>query len=157
MCIAPYLRRLRPSDDSVVREVYANAIQSQGLLLYSQDQIDAWSSIAWLPGILDVTLSKGRGWVSCENEVIEAFALRYPLNRLALLYCRGRSARKGHATALLDRLELEACNEGEACLFTEASLFSYPLLVKRGWTLITSEIIDIAQIRFERYLMKKVL
>ncbi len=155
MCASHYLKPLSPSDYEVVREVYKDAIESQGPLFYSHAQIAAWSAIACLPGILDRVFAEGRGWVSCDNAVIEAFALRHPLSRLALLYCRGRSAGLGHATALLDHIEMEAFNEGEAFLSTEASLCSYPLLLKRGWTFIKSETINFADVSFERYLMQK--
>ena len=105
------LRQIKPQDNSVLREVYADAIKSQAFLLYSKKQVDAWSSLAWVPGVLDRPLSEGKGWLSFNEEGIEAFALRFPHDRLALLYCRGRSARRGHATALLKKLELDAIEE----------------------------------------------
>ena len=82
-----------------LREVYEDAIRTCDKSLYSPEQIEAWSALAYLPGILDKSLKQGVGWVSCVNKTIEAFALKYPHNRLALLYCRGRSSRQGHATA----------------------------------------------------------
>ena len=88
-----------------LREVYEDAIRTCDKSLYSQKQIDAWSALAYLPGILDKPLKQGVGWVSCVDKTIEAFALKYPHNRLALLYCRGRSSRQGHATTLLNQIE----------------------------------------------------
>ena len=88
-----------------LREVYEDAIRTCDKSLYSQEQIEAWSALAYLPGILDKPMMQGVGWVSCINKTIEAFALRYPHNRLALLYCRGRSSRHGNATALLNKFE----------------------------------------------------
>ena len=70
-----------------LREVYEDAIRTCGKSFYSQEQIEAWTSLAYLPGVLDKPLKYGVGWVSCVNNRIEAFALRYPNNRLALLYC----------------------------------------------------------------------
>lgn len=81
-------RRLRPlteADHFVVREIYADAIESQGGGLYSPVQISAWAALAWLPGVLDRPLIEGRGWLSLENDEVEAFALRYPSDRLAML------------------------------------------------------------------------
>ena len=91
------------------------------------------------------------------EEEIEAFGLRYPLNRLALIYCRGRSFGKGHATSILQRIELEAFNEGHSSLITEASLCSYPLLIRLGWKIIQPEKILIGGVSFDRYLMKRQL
>jgi len=149
------LKPLQGSDHLVVREVYEDAIKHQIEGCYTQEQIQAWASLAWLPGVLDRSLLEGKGWISLENQQVEAFAVRYPLTRLALLYCRGRSAGRGHATALLDRVESEACEEGQAFLVTEASLFSYSLLSQRGWMLIAPETMQIGGVNFERFRMQK--
>ena len=151
------LRELLDSDHLSVREVYQDSIQSQGHIFYSKDQIQAWSSLAWLPGVLDRPLSEGIGWISLEKKLVVAFAVRYPFDRLALLYCRGQYARRGHASLLLDQVEKEACDEGQTRLVTEASRFSYPLLLRRGWVLTAIEQIQIGGVSFERYLMERIL
>ena len=140
-----------------LREVYEDAIRTCGKSLYSQEQIEAWTSLAYLPGILDKPLKDGVGWVSCVNKRIEAFALRYPNNRLALLYCRGCSSRQGHATALLKQIEEETIEERPITLITEASLCSYQLLLKHGWKITSPEEIQIGGVNFFRYLMEKTL
>ncbi|MDP6193355.1 MAG: GNAT family N-acetyltransferase [Prochlorococcaceae cyanobacterium ETNP18_MAG_1] len=146
-----------PADQLVAREIYADAIDSQAAALYSAEQISAWMALAWLPGVFDRPLAEGSGWLSVENDQAEAFALRYPSDRLALLYCRGRAARRGHATGLLARLEAEAYQEGLRCLSTEASLLSQPLLSKCGWRVKAQESIAIGGVSFDRYRMEKVL
>ena len=77
------------------------------------------------------------------------------MDRLALLYCRGRSSRQGHATALLKQIEVETIKERPINLKTEASLCSYKLLLKHGWTIISPEEIQIGGVKFFRYLMEK--
>ena len=140
-----------------LREVYEDAIRTCDKSLYSQEQIEAWSALAYLPGILDKPLKQGVGWVSCVSNSIEAFALRYPNNRLALLYCRGRSSRQGHATALLHQIEKDTLKDRPINLKTEASLCSYQLLLRHGWTIIAPEEIQIGGVHFLRYLMGKTL
>jgi len=153
----PDLRRCESSDEMELREVYEDAIRTCDKSLYSLEQIEAWSALAYLPGILDKPLKNGFGWVSCVNKTIEAFALRYPSNRLALLYCRGRSSRQGHATALLKQIEADTIDERPFILKTEASLCSYQLLLKHGWKIIAPQEIQIGGINFSRYLMEKTL
>jgi hypothetical protein len=58
---------------------------------------------------------------------------------------------------LLDHLEQEAFEEGHTKLVTEASLLSYPLLLRRGWDFIATEKIEIGGVNFERYRMEKLL
>ncbi len=140
-----------------LREVYEDAIRTCDKSLYSQEQIEAWSALAYLPGILDKPLKQGVGWVSCVNQTIEAFALKYPANRLALLYCRGRSSRQGHATDLLHQIEKDTLNNRPITIKTEASLCSYQLLLRHKWTIIAPEEILIGGVHFSRYLMEKTL
>ena len=51
-----------------LREVYEDAIRTCDKSLYSEEQIEAWSALAYLPGILDKPLKQGVGWVSCVNQ-----------------------------------------------------------------------------------------
>lgn len=148
------LRLIVPSDAALLREIYADAIESQAPQLYSDQQVRAWAALAWLPGVLDQTLQEGSGWLSGEDA---AFAIRHPPDRLALLYCRGRAARQGHGKALLNRIEADAIANGVLALRTEASQFSRPLLERCGWRLLAPEIITIAGVPFERYRMHKAL
>ena len=110
-----------------------------------------------MPGILDRSLEDGIGWVVVCKQRIEAFAVRHPSNHLDLLYCRGRSSRKGYATTLLKRIEFDANQEGIKTLFTESSLFSHPLLLSCGWKQHNIDQIKIAGVSFHRYRMFKKL
>ncbi|WP_225322901.1 GNAT family N-acetyltransferase [Synechococcus sp. RSCCF101] len=144
---------MAPRDEAELRAVYVDAIDSTAPGLYSEAQVMAWRSVALLPGPLDETLRRGIGLVSEGERGIEAFAVLHPSDRLALLYCRGRSARQGRAAALLDRLEAEARRRGCRSLRTEASLISRPLLERRGWQVVAPERIEIAGVSFDRFRM----
>ena len=148
------LRRIHSSDHRLLREIYADAIETQAVLLYTPEQVRAWAALAWLPGVLDRTLVEGHGWISGQDA---AFAIRDPKDRLSLLYCRGSAAGQGHASALLERIELDATSEGVARLRTEASFLSRPLLERRGWSVVAPERITIGGVAFERYRMDKPL
>tara|TARA_B100001063_G_C16406757_1_gene377508 strand:+ start:68 stop:529 length:462 start_codon:yes stop_codon:yes gene_type:complete len=148
------LRPIGSADASLLRGIYADAVESQAPALYSDQQVKAWAALAWLPGVLDRTLKEGSGWISGNDA---AFAIRHPQDRLSLLYCRGCAARQGHGTALLERIEMEAQAEGVERLCTEASQLSRPLLERRGWSVVAPEIIAIAGVPFERYRMDKPL
>ena len=148
------LRLIGPADASLLRGIYADAVESQAPALYTDQQVKAWAALAWLPGVLDRTFEEGSGWISGPDA---AFAIRHPNNRLALLYCRGCAARQGHGTALLERIEAEARAEGVDRLFTEASQLSRPLLERRGWCVMADETIAIAGVPFVRYRMDKSL
>ncbi len=148
-------RPIAKVDFPSVREVYSDAIYTQCFSLYTNIQVQTWASLAWLPDLFQVPLNEGRGWLIQEEDEVAAFALRYPCHRLAMLYCRGQSSRKGYATALLERIENEAVQEGLLSLATEASLLSYPLLLRCGWILNSLDKIEIGGVGFDRYRMIK--
>ncbi len=148
------MRRIQPADSPLLREIYLDAIQTQAAQAYSPEQIRAWTNLAWLPGVLDRALEEGQGWIS---GIDDGFAIRYPSNRLSMLYCRGRSSRQGHGSALLQAIEGDAQRMGIQRLQTEASLLSRPMLEQRGWTVIAPEPFMIGGVPFVRFQMEKTL
>ncbi|ABX08730.1 GNAT family N-acetyltransferase [Prochlorococcus marinus] len=151
------IRRIVQQDHDALKNVYVESIEFQGSGLYSTQQIQAWSSKALLPNAFKNIFDEGSGWLSLEDQDIASFAFRYPNNRLALLYTLNKYSRRGHATKLLRQIELDAFNDGQECLVTEASLLSQPLLLKLGWQTVSSEKIMIAGIYFQRFRMRKLI
>ena len=149
------LKQITKKDQLDLKKLYFDSIISIDERIYNKEQKRAWASQAWNNKIFDLTIQKGKGWlINQENKVI-AFASRYPNNRIALLYCKGDSQRKGYGTKLLHKLEKEAIKEGLPFLSTEASLISYKLFLKNNWQIIRKEKIIINNIIFERYKMIK--
>ena len=103
------------------------------------------------------SMIKGKGWLLSQKGMIIAFATRYPNNRIALFYCKGKYQRKGYGSKLLNKLENEAKKEGLNSLSTEARLISYKLFLKNEWEIIRKEKIIINNIFFERYKMIKII
>ena len=69
------LRELVSTDHHLVREIYQDSIESQGSKYYSLEQICAWSSLAWLPGVLDRPLADE--WILFLTQVIMLNLLLY--------------------------------------------------------------------------------
>lgn len=154
------LRPLTPNDVDQVLAVYADAVLSQAAALYEPRQIEAWAGHAQSSPELRAVVVRGRGMVSCsphDPAEVEAFAVLDPIDRLSLLYCRGRSSRQGRATALLEAMESIARNEGCRQLRTEASQLSRPLLLRQGWQVEAEETVPYAGELFTRWRMIKAL
>ena len=153
----PRLRRLQAADLPQLAEVYRDAVRSQAQVLYSPEQVRAWAAHAVADqGAFRDPLLRGYGLVSCDGEMdeqVEAFALLDPPDRLALLYCRGRSSRQGRATALLQALQSHAFSQGVRELRTEASQLSRPLLERQGWRLEAEETAWYDGVAFQRWRM----
>ena len=151
------LRQITIKDQLELKKVYFDSIQSLDEKIYSQEQKRAWSSQAWNNSNFEKSITKGRGWLLSKKGIIIAFAIRYPSDRIALFYCKGKFQRKGCGSKLLYKLEDEAKKEGLDSLSTEASLISYGLFLKNEWKIIRKEKIIINNIFFERYKMTKTI
>ncbi len=149
------LKQITQKDQLDLKKIYFDSIISIDEKIYTLEQKRAWASQAWDNKYFNLSLKEGKGWLINERDQIIAFALRYPNNRISLLYCRGDSQRKGYGTKLLQKIEKEAIREGLPFLTTEASLISYELFLKNSWKIIRKEKIIIKNITFERYKMIK--
>jgi len=154
------IRLLQSGDRDALAEVYHDAVTSQALGLYSNVQLQAWADHGWQSDAIDQALADGYGLASCSNhgqQSIEAFGILCPIDRLALLYCRGRSCRQGRSTAILEALENHAREAGCSQLHTEASQLSRPLLTRLGWEIEAQEEVRFAGVFFIRWRMIKTL
>ncbi len=151
------LRQIAIKDQLELKKVYFDSIQSLNEEIYSKEQKIAWSSQAWDNPNFEKSITQGKGWLLSDKGIILAFATRYPNNRIALFYCKGKFQRKGFGSKLLHKLEDEAKKEGLDSLSTEASLISYELFLKNKWKIIRKEKVTINNIFFERYKMIKII
>ena len=151
------LRQITIKDQLELKKVYFDSIQSLDEKIYSKEQKRAWSSQAWDNQNFDKSITQGKGWLLSEQGIIIAFAIRFPINRIALFYCKGKFQKKGCGSKLLNKLEDEAKKEGLDSLSTEASLISYKLFLKNEWEIVRKEKIIINNIFFERYKMIKII
>ncbi len=149
------LKPITIKDQLNLKKLYFEAIISIDEKIYSPEQKQAWASQAWENKNFDLSIKDGKGWLIYNNDKLIAFATRYPNNRIALLYCKGDSQRRGYGTMLLHKLEKESQEEGLPSLYTEASLLSYRLFLRNNWQIIRKEKIIIKNIIFERYKMIK--
>ena len=149
------LRPITNKDQLELKKVYFDSIKSIDEKIYSKDQKIAWSSQAWKNPTFQNSISKGNGWLINDKEKIIAFASRYPRDRIALFYCKGKFQRKGYGSKLLYKLEDEAKKEGINHLYAEASLISYRLFLIHNWKKISKEKVIINNIFFIRYKMIK--
>ena len=149
------LRQITTKDQLELKKVYFDSIISIDESIYTKEQKRAWASQAWDNKNFAISINEGKGWLVNIGGKTIAFAIRYPNNKIALLYCKGNSQRKGYGTKLLQKIEKEAIKEGLPFLSTEASLISYKLFLKNSWKIIRKEKIIIKNITFERYKMIK--
>lgn len=149
------LNQITNKDQLDLKKIYFDSIKSIDERIYTKAQKKAWASQAWENDRFEKSLIEGKGWLIIEKGNKVAFATRYPNHKIALLYCKGNSQRKGFGSKLIFKLEEEARKDGLTFLSTEASLISYKLFLKNKWEIIRKEKIIIKNIIFERYKMNK--
>mgnify|MGYP001414467995 CR=1 FL=1 len=149
------LRQITIKDQINLKRIYFDSIQSIDEKIYNKEQKLAWSSQAWINLEFHKSITRGKGFIMEFLNKEIGFAIRYPKNKLSLLYVRGNFRRKGIGNILINAIEEEAFNEGISSLHTDASLLSYELFLKNNWKKIRKEKIIIQNIQFSRYKMFK--
>ena len=149
------LRQITIKDQISLKKIYFDSIQSIDEKIYSKEQKLAWSSQAWKNPEFHKSITKGKGFIVENLNKKIGFAIRYPKNKLSLLYVRGNFKREGVGNMLIKAIEKEALKEGISSIHTEASLLSYELFLKNNWKEIRKEKIIIQNIIFNRYKMFK--
>ena len=149
------LRQITIKDQINLKRIYFDSIQSIDEKIYNKEQKLAWSSQAWINLEFHKSITKGKGFIIEDLNKKIGFTIRYPENKLSLLYVGGNFKRKGIGNILIKSIEKEAFNEGISAIHTEASLLSYKLFLKNNWKIIRKEKIIIQNLLFYRYKMFK--
>ena len=149
------LRQITLKDQMILKNIYFDSIKSIDEKIYTKEQKLAWSSQAWINLEFHKSINKGKGFIMEHHGKEIGFAIRYPKNKLSLLYVRGNFRREGIGNMLIKAIEKEALNEGISSIYAEASLLSYKLFLKNNWKEIHKERIIIQNIIFNRYKMFK--
>jgi putative acetyltransferase len=149
------VRRLNSNDHDALVEIYRQAVLGSTAQLYSEAQQWAWAEQS---NTLRSLLPEGEGWViSNQRDEPIAFSLRYPADRLALLYCYPGAQRQGCGRRLINAIEQSAKADAVTALRTEASLISKPLFERLGWQVSWREELRIGGVPFQRFRMHKQL
>jgi len=147
------VRRLNSNDHDALVEIYRQAVLGSTAELYSEAQQWAWAEQS---NTLRSLLRKGEGFViSNQRDDPMAFSLRWPADRLALLYSHPDTQRQGCGRLLIEAIEHAARADALAALRTEASLISRPLFERLGWQVSWREELRIGGVPFKRFRMHK--
>ena len=147
------VRRLNSNDHDALVEIYRQAVLGSTAELYSEAQQWAWAEQS---NTLRSLLRKGEGFViSNQRDDPMAFSLRWPADRLALLYSHPETQRQGCGRLLIEAIEQAARADALAALRTEASLISRPLFERLGWQVSWREELRIGGVPFQRFRMHK--
>ena len=147
------VRAYRPGDRDAVINVTVRAIRESAIRDYSPSQIEAWAGgdriDAW--SVVDDRLI----WVAVVNESIIGFTDLKPSGHLDRMYVHPEYERSGIASALLNCLEDAARCQGITRLFTEASITAKPFFERRGFAVLTAQVVEYRGEKFTNFRMEK--
>lgn len=151
------IRTYRENDCDRLIEIYRAAALQLGRQAYTDEQVRAWAAYPEDSQEFRRTLLQGLTLCAMENDTPVAFGQLNPADHIAFLYCHPRFARRGFASALLQKLEAEARRQQVPRIRTEASAVSRPLFEKSGFRVTAEERPVRHGIEFLRYRMEKTL
>lgn len=153
-----HLRPFAPDDLDALAKIYREAVIAIGPQAYDAEQVRVW---ALYPDSMDEfrqRLSRGFTVVAEAGAAAPvAFGQLDPADHVAFLYCAPSHARRGVASAIYQRLEAHATDQGQSELTTDASRISRPFFAKHGFEVIAVEHAVRLGVEFERFRMRKML
>ena len=152
---AVFVRVYRPEDRDAVINVFVRAIRESAIRDYSAAQINAWSGVDRIDAWSDV--GDRLIWVAMVDELVVGFTDLEPSGHLDRLYVHPEHEGRGVASALLTCLEAAAHRQGLTKLFTEASITAKPFFERRGFKVLTPQVVEHRGEKFTNYRMEKLL
>ncbi|HEX4266309.1 MAG TPA: GNAT family N-acetyltransferase [Steroidobacteraceae bacterium] len=152
---AVLVRAYRPEDRDALINVFVRAIRESAIRDYSPAQVEAWSDVdranAW-SAVGDRLI-----WVAVVGALVVGFSDLEPSGHLDHMYVHPEHEGRGIASALLTCLETAARRESLVRLFTEASITARPFFERRGFTVLTAQLVEFRGEEFKNYRMEKLL
>lgn len=152
---AALVRAYQPEDRDALINVFARAIRESAIRDYSPAQVEAWSAVdranAW-SAVGDRLI-----WVAVAGASVVGFTDLEPSGHLDHMYVHPEHEGRGIASALLTCLEAAARRKDLVRLFTEASITARPFFERRGFKVLTAQVVEFRGEKFKNYRMEKLL
>jgi putative acetyltransferase len=152
-------REYRPSDAADLATIFYRSVREVACRFYNQAQVEAWA-----PGIGDPSgwhsrATDGRITVVAVNDADKpiAFGDMERNGHVDLLYSSAEALGTGAASAIYNRLELEAIHLGLTRLYVEASECALPFFERKKFIKVRRNDFEIRGVPIHNYTMEKFL
>lgn len=150
--VAFSIRRWKREDSAVLADVFARAVRETASRDYRPAQIEAWAAG---PADWAERLGAHIAFVAAEAERPIGFIQYEPPHLIDMAYVHPQRQRLGVASALLAAVEAEARSRAVRLLNVEASITGRPFFERRGFVLMTPQIVRVRGQEFLNYRMQK--
>jgi putative acetyltransferase len=144
-------------DAASVAALFRAAVTTLAATHYDAVQRAAWAASADDLAAFDARLARGTTLVAVRGGVNVAFGQLFPPDHVEMLYVAPQWARRGVASALLERLEAAALGQGASVLRAEASALARPVFERAGFSLVVPEVVSRGGVSLQRFQMAKPL
>jgi putative acetyltransferase len=153
------IRDATADDASSVADLFYNTVLNVNVGDYSVAQVGAWAGPAPETEMWEQRIaadgSTRRMFVATQDGQVVGFAELERDGHLDTLYVHHEYQGCGIASALLDRIEAEACRLGLSRLYTEASITAEPFFRARGFSMVRPQVVEVRGHTFRNFVMEK--
>jgi putative acetyltransferase len=143
------------ADIDTIMEIFLSAVHVIASKDYSPAQIAAWGQVdreRWIKRCDNRPV-----WIAEIKGIAAGFADLESNGHLDMLFVHAGYQHQGVASALLRHIEEHAIAIGISRIFTEASITARPFFEKKGFKLITAQIVEIRGQQLKNFRMEKIL
>jgi putative acetyltransferase len=122
---------------------------------YTSAQIAGWAAQAQDPVKLDARFRNSVTWVALLEDGVVGYTNLAAAGYIDTLYVHAEAQKRGAATALLAALEETARASNVARLHSEVSITARPFFEKRGFSILTPQVVTVGGIQYDNFRMEK--
>lgn len=148
-------------DAAAIADLFYHTVLNVNVRDYSMAHVEVWAGHEpepewWKKRIGAENLDR-RTFVAVRGEKLLGFAEFEGGGHIDTLYVHHEFQGCGIASRLLDRIEAEAHRLGLARLYTEASITAERFFRKRGFSVVTPQLVELSGLTFRNFAMQKPL
>lgn len=153
------VRAATSPDVAAIADLFYHTVLNVNVRDYSRAQVEAWAGPAPEPEMWKERITAGESarqtFVAVEGGRMLGFAEFEGDGHIDTLYVHHEFQGCGIATRLMDRIEAEAQRLGLARLYTEASITARPFFLKRGFSVVKPQEVEVRGQTFRNFVMEK--
>jgi putative acetyltransferase len=153
------IRDAAAGDATAVADLFHNTILNVNVGDYSVAQVEAWAGPTPEPEMWGRRIAEDRStrkmFVATKVDEVVGFAELEVDGHLDTLYVHHEFQGCGIASALLDRIEVEARRLRLSRLYTEASITAEPFFRSKGFSMVRPQEVEVRGHTFRNFVMEK--
>jgi putative acetyltransferase len=154
------VRAAEAGDAADIAGLFYHTVLNVNVRDYSRAQVEAWAGAAPDPEMWEERIAAGESvrqtFVAVMDGQVLGFAEFEGEGHIDTLYVHHEYQGCGIASRLLDWIEAEAQRLGLVRLYTEASITARPFFEKRGFSVLTPQLVEQGGYTFRNFVMEKI-